>query len=122
LFYFSSIRELTLTPYDFAMLTGLRVGVRSSIPFNPDMAQWRVAQFHLLGEIPDVISPGIVRYNWFLERFFALQLATPEEVAQYTRKFLKYLLGTTLFANREHTVGLYILGALVHLLWVVEYN
>ncbi|KAL7251281.1 hypothetical protein ACSBR1_013168 [Camellia fascicularis] len=33
-----------------------------------------------------------------------------------------YLLGTTLFANRENTVGLYILGALVHLPRVVGYD
>ncbi|GMP84945.1 hypothetical protein CsSME_00038278 [Camellia sinensis var. sinensis] len=32
---------LTLTPYDFAMLTGLRVGVGSPIPCDPDMTQWR---------------------------------------------------------------------------------
>ncbi|KAL7250488.1 hypothetical protein ACSBR1_012491 [Camellia fascicularis] len=36
-FHFSSIGELTLTPYDFSMLTGLRVGVGSTISFDPDM-------------------------------------------------------------------------------------
>ncbi|KAL7175262.1 hypothetical protein ACSBR2_028966 [Camellia fascicularis] len=38
-FQFSSIGELTLTPYDFSMLTGLRVGVGDPIPYDPDMTQ-----------------------------------------------------------------------------------
>ncbi|KAL7244243.1 hypothetical protein ACSBR1_016472 [Camellia fascicularis] len=33
-----------------------------------------------------------------------------------------YLLGTTLFANRENTVGLHLLGTLVHLPQVIEYD
>ncbi|KAL7175261.1 hypothetical protein ACSBR2_028965 [Camellia fascicularis] len=33
-----------------------------------------------------------------------------------------YLLGTTLFANRENNMGLYLLEALVHLLQVIEYD
>ncbi|KAL7253907.1 hypothetical protein ACSBR1_008280 [Camellia fascicularis] len=33
-----------------------------------------------------------------------------------------YLLGTTLFANRKNTVGLYLLRALVHLPQVIEYE
>ena len=33
-----------------------------------------------------------------------------------------YLLGTTLFANKENTVGIYLLGTLVHLLRVAEYD
>ncbi|KAL7168350.1 hypothetical protein ACSBR2_038734 [Camellia fascicularis] len=36
-FHFFSTGEMTLTPYDFSMLTGLRVGVGDPIPFNPDM-------------------------------------------------------------------------------------
>ncbi|KAL7160828.1 hypothetical protein ACSBR2_041470 [Camellia fascicularis] len=42
-FHFSSTREMTLTPYDFSMLTGLQVGVGDPVPFDPDMAQWRDA-------------------------------------------------------------------------------
>ncbi|KAL7251736.1 hypothetical protein ACSBR1_013568 [Camellia fascicularis] len=38
-FHFSSIRELTLTLYDFSILTGLWVGVGGAIPCNPDMMQ-----------------------------------------------------------------------------------
>ncbi|KAL7247091.1 hypothetical protein ACSBR2_002077 [Camellia fascicularis] len=121
-FHFSSIGELTLTPYDFSLLTGLQVGVGGPIPFDPDMAQWRAAQLYLLGVIPNAIGPRMVRYSWLLEHFSNLQPGTPEEVAQYTYGFLMYLLGTTLFANRENTVGLYLLGALVHLQRVGKYD
>ncbi|GMP98415.1 hypothetical protein CsSME_00046312 [Camellia sinensis var. sinensis] len=116
LFHFSSIREMTLTPYDFSMLTGLRVGVSSPV------TQWRDAQLQLLGAIPDTTSHGMVRNSWFLGHFSGTQPATTGEVAQYTRGFLIYLLGTTVFANKENTVGLYILGALVHLPRMVEYD
>ncbi|KAL7207897.1 hypothetical protein ACSBR1_029780 [Camellia fascicularis] len=43
-FHFSSTGEMTLTPYDFSMLTGLQVGVDGPVPFDPDMIQWRDAQ------------------------------------------------------------------------------
>ncbi|KAL7205737.1 hypothetical protein ACSBR2_018627 [Camellia fascicularis] len=114
-FHFSSIRELTLTLYNFSMLTGLWVRVGSPIPCDPDITQWRAAQRQLLGAIPDITSHGMVRYSWFHDHLFESQPATPDEVAQYTRGFLVYLFGTTLSANRENTVGLYLLGALVHL-------
>ncbi|KAI7988826.1 Protein MAINTENANCE OF MERISTEMS, partial [Camellia lanceoleosa] len=121
-FHFSSTGEMTLTPYDFSMLTSLPVRVGGPIPFDPDMTQWIDAQLQLLGAIPDTTSHGMVRYNWFLEHFLGTEPATAGEVAQYARGFLIYLFGTTLFANRENTVGLYILGALVHLHRVAEYD
>ncbi|KAL7169690.1 hypothetical protein ACSBR2_034675 [Camellia fascicularis] len=106
---------MTLTPYDFSMLTGLWVGVGGPIPFDPDMAQWRAAQLQLLRAISDINSQGMVCYSWFYDHFIDTQLATTDEVAQYARGFLMYLLGTTLFANRENTMGIYLLGALVHM-------
>ncbi|KAL7229444.1 hypothetical protein ACSBR2_008036 [Camellia fascicularis] len=121
-FHFSLTGEMMLTPYDFSMLTGLRVGVASLISFDSDMTQWRAAQLQLLGAIPDTTSHGVVRYNWFLEHFFSTQPTYAEKIAQYTRGFLMYLFGATLFANRENTVGLYLLGALVRLPRVVKYD
>ncbi|KAL7246091.1 hypothetical protein ACSBR2_001260 [Camellia fascicularis] len=121
-FHFSLIRELTLTPCDFSMLTGLRVGVGSSIPCDPNMKQWKAAQSQLLGAIPDITSHGMVRYSWFYDHFSESQPATTDEVAEYTCSFLMYLLGTTLFVNRENTVGLYLLRALEHLPQVTEYD
>ncbi|KAL7202214.1 hypothetical protein ACSBR1_033814 [Camellia fascicularis] len=42
-FHFSSAGEMTITPYDFSMLIGLRVGVGDSILFDPNMIQWKAA-------------------------------------------------------------------------------
>ncbi|KAL7189851.1 hypothetical protein ACSBR1_039477 [Camellia fascicularis] len=36
-FHFSSTREMTMTSYDFSMLTGLWIGVGDLILFDPDM-------------------------------------------------------------------------------------
>ncbi|KAL7191340.1 hypothetical protein ACSBR2_023422 [Camellia fascicularis] len=72
--------------------------------------------------LTDTTSHGMVRYSWFYDHFSKSQPATTDEVAQYTSSFLMYLLGTTLFANRENTVGLYLLEALVHLPQVTEYD
>ncbi|GMQ08916.1 hypothetical protein CsSME_00052452 [Camellia sinensis var. sinensis] len=47
---------------------------------------------------------------------------TPEEVEQYTRGFLMFLFGTTLFSDRGNTVGLYLLSALVDLTRVSQYD
>ncbi|KAL7215194.1 hypothetical protein ACSBR1_027372 [Camellia fascicularis] len=77
---------------------------------------------HLLGVIPNAADLRMVRYSWFLDHFTDLQPVTPKKVAQYACGFLMYHLGTTMFANTENTVGLYILGALVHLPQVVEYD
>ncbi|KAL7173906.1 hypothetical protein ACSBR2_033211 [Camellia fascicularis] len=41
---------MTITPNDFSMLTGLRVGVGDSILFDPNMIQWKAAQLYLLGQ------------------------------------------------------------------------
>ncbi|KAL7201637.1 hypothetical protein ACSBR1_033357 [Camellia fascicularis] len=122
LFHFSSTGEMMLTLYDFLMLIGLRIRAGGPVLFDSDMTQWRATQLQLLGVIPDTTSHGMVHYNWFLEHFFSTQPATADAVAQYARDFLIYLLGTTLFVNRENTMGLYILGALVYLPRVVEYD
>lgn len=42
-FHFSSTGEMTLTPYDFSMLTSLRVGVDGLVSFDSNMTQWRAA-------------------------------------------------------------------------------
>lgn len=51
-----------------------------------------------------------------------MEPATSEEAAQYTRGFLMFLFGTTLFADRGNIVGLYLLSALVDLSQVSRYD
>ncbi|KAL7214906.1 hypothetical protein ACSBR1_027149 [Camellia fascicularis] len=64
----------------------------------------------------------MVRYNLFHNHFHGCQLETHLEIEQYTRSFLIYLIGSTLFANKWNTVGLYLLSALVTLSQVRFYG
>ncbi|GMP89194.1 hypothetical protein CsSME_00040869 [Camellia sinensis var. sinensis] len=47
---------------------------------------------------------------------------TLEEIKQYTRGFLMFLFGTTLFSDKGNTVGLYLLSTLVDLSQVSQYD
>ncbi|GMP40467.1 hypothetical protein CsSME_00010910 [Camellia sinensis var. sinensis] len=113
-----------MTPFDFAVLTGLDVG-GWPIPYDEDMGQWEAAWIYLLGARPPVDrASGRVRYTWFSSQFRRVEIepGTPEEAAQYARDFLMFLFGTTLFADRGNTVGLYLLSALVDLSQVRRYD
>ncbi|GMP37377.1 hypothetical protein CsSME_00009087 [Camellia sinensis var. sinensis] len=61
-FYFSAAGDMTMTPYDFSMLTGIEVG-GDPIPLDTDMDEWTAAQIYLLGEVPPLARPGYVRYS-----------------------------------------------------------
>ncbi|GMP28322.1 hypothetical protein CsSME_00003919 [Camellia sinensis var. sinensis] len=114
-FHFSATGDMTMTPFDFPVLTGLDVG-GWSIPYDEDMGEWEAAWIYLLGARPPADrSSSRVRYTWFSTHFRGIEPETPEEIAQYTRGFLMFLLGTTLFSDRGNTVGLYLLSALVDL-------
>ncbi|KAL7193451.1 hypothetical protein ACSBR2_025127 [Camellia fascicularis] len=120
-FHFSSAGEMMMTLYDFSMITGL--GVEGDpIPFDMDMGQWKAAWIYLLRASPPLYRLVTVQYSWFLEHFRKSQPETQGEVEQCTQGSLMYLLGTTLFANKWNTVGLYLLRALVTLPWVRFYD
>ncbi|KAL7161160.1 hypothetical protein ACSBR2_041759 [Camellia fascicularis] len=104
---------MTMTPYDFSMIMGLEVG-DDSIPFDMDMGQWEAVWIFLLGASLPLYRPAM--------HFCRSQPETQEEVEQYTRGFLMYLLGTTLFTNKWNTVGFYLLSALVTLSWIRFYD
>ncbi|KAL7181704.1 hypothetical protein ACSBR1_040574 [Camellia fascicularis] len=94
---------MTMTPYDFSMLTSIRVGGHS-IPYDMDMGEWEAAWIYLLGARPPLFQPGMVRYRWFVEKFRGREPETPEEAEHYARGFLMFLFGTTLFANKANIV------------------
>ncbi|KAI7985389.1 Protein MAIN-LIKE 2, partial [Camellia lanceoleosa] len=100
-FHFSATGDMTMTPYDFAMLTGLDVAGRP-VPYDADMGE----------------------YTWFSGQFKGTMPETIEEIEQYARGFLMFLIGTTLLSDRGNTVELYLLSALVDLsqLWVYAYT
>ncbi|GMP36538.1 hypothetical protein CsSME_00008635 [Camellia sinensis var. sinensis] len=114
-FHFSAIEDMTMTPYDFSMLTGLEVGGRP-IPYDADIGEWETAWIYLLRARPPIDrSSGRLRYTWFSEQYRGTSPQTIETVQQYARGFLMFLLGTTLFSDKGNTVGLYLLSALVDL-------
>ena len=123
-FHFSATGDMTMTPFDFAVLTGLDVG-GWSIPYDEDMGEWEAAWMYLLGARPPVDRvSGRVRYTWFSSHFRRAEMVpeTPVETEQYARGFLMFLFGTTLFADRGNTIGLYLLSALVDLSQVHRYD
>ena len=52
-FHFSAAEDMTMTPFDFAVLTGLDVG-GWAIPYDEDMDEWEAAWIQLLGARPPV--------------------------------------------------------------------
>ncbi|KAL7163727.1 hypothetical protein ACSBR2_039781 [Camellia fascicularis] len=46
-FHFSTIREMMMTPYNFAMLTGIEVGA-NPIPYDMNMGEWEVAWLYVI--------------------------------------------------------------------------
>ncbi|KAL7162076.1 hypothetical protein ACSBR2_042533 [Camellia fascicularis] len=60
-FHFSSVGEMTITPFDFSMLIGLEVGV-DPIPFDMDMGKWNTVSLYLLSAL--VTLPLVRFYDW----------------------------------------------------------
>ncbi|KAL7189845.1 hypothetical protein ACSBR1_039472 [Camellia fascicularis] len=78
-FHFSTAGEMTITPLDFAMITGLGVG-GDPIPLDPDMGERVAAWDVLLGARPPILRAGMVRYTWFEEHYRGEDPDTDEEV------------------------------------------
>lgn len=91
-------------------------------PFDTDIDEWDAAQIFLLGIRPPLSRPRFVRYSWFEDQFREQIPTTQEEVERYARGFFMFLLGTTLFADRANTVGLYLLSALVDVTRIRRYD
>ncbi|KAL7163584.1 hypothetical protein ACSBR2_039655 [Camellia fascicularis] len=51
--HFSTAGEMTMTPFDFSMLTGIEVGGHP-IPYDTDMGEWEASQIYLLGICPPI--------------------------------------------------------------------
>ncbi|GMP82987.1 hypothetical protein CsSME_00037074 [Camellia sinensis var. sinensis] len=86
-FHFSATGDMTMTPFDFAVLTGLDVG-GWAIPYDEDMGEWEAAWMYLLGARPPVDRvSGRVRYTWFSSHFRRAEMVpeTPKETEQYAR-------------------------------------
>ncbi|KAI7982454.1 Protein MAIN-LIKE 2, partial [Camellia lanceoleosa] len=58
-FHFSTIGDMTMTTYDFSMLTGLEVRGRP-IPYDSDLGEWEAAWTYLLEAHPPIFQSGIL--------------------------------------------------------------
>jgi hypothetical protein len=101
--------EMTVTPTDFAAITGLRVGgepipLDSGIHSDTDALAW------FLGTAPKVES-GMARYDQF-KTYLKKKVTTEQEAEQMARAYLLYLFGASLFPNRRSNVHLSYLPAL----------
>ncbi|KAI8551022.1 hypothetical protein RHMOL_Rhmol06G0152500 [Rhododendron molle] len=101
--------EMTVTPADFAAITGLRVG-GEPIPFDSGIQNDRAALEWFLGEAPK-IEEGMARYEQFTG-YLKKEATTEQEEEQMARAYLLYLFGATLYPNRHSRVYLSYLPAL----------
>ncbi|XP_058217451.1 protein MAINTENANCE OF MERISTEMS-like [Rhododendron vialii] len=104
--------EMTVTPLDFAAITGLRVG-GDPIPYDSSLVLDDAALRWFLGRVP-CHSGGMAAYGQFVE-YWDHEPATDEEAAQMARAYLLYLFGASLLPNRRSRVHLCYLAGLVDL-------
>ncbi|XP_058185541.1 protein MAINTENANCE OF MERISTEMS-like [Rhododendron vialii] len=103
------IGELTVTPTDFTVITGLRVR-GEPIPFDSGIQDDPVALKWFLGEVLK-IEEGMAWYRQFT-KYLKKKVTTEQEAEQMARAYLLYLFGATLYPNRCSKVHLSYLPAL----------
>ncbi|KAI8537838.1 hypothetical protein RHMOL_Rhmol09G0055200 [Rhododendron molle] len=101
--------EMTVTPADFAAITGLRVG-GEPIPFDSSIQDDRVALEWFLGDAPKV-EEGMAKYEQF-KKYLRKKVTIEREAEQMARAYLLYLFGASLYPNRRSRVHLSYLPAL----------
>ena len=104
------VGEMTLTPADFAAITGLRVG-GERIPFDPSIHTDDAALEWFLGQAP-FRERGMGRYTQLEERLRAMIPQSEQEEEQMARMFILCLFATALFPNKRSHVHLSYLPAL----------
>lgn len=114
------IGEMTVTPMDFAALTGLRVG-GESIPFDLGIHRDTTTLRWFLGEVPEG-GTETVHYDQFWRYLEGRIPASEQEEEQMARAYLLYLFGATLYPNKGATVHLSYLPALFDLRTASRYN
>ncbi|KAI8524807.1 hypothetical protein RHMOL_Rhmol13G0178500 [Rhododendron molle] len=103
------LEEMTVTPTNFATITGLRVE-GEPIPFDSGIQNDRAALEWFLGDVPK-IEEGMVRYKQFT-RYLKRKVTTEQEEEQMARAYLLYLFGATLYPGRRSKLHLTYLPAL----------
>ncbi|KAI8568012.1 hypothetical protein RHMOL_Rhmol02G0165400 [Rhododendron molle] len=117
-FHLPSAGKMTITPGDFSLLTGLRVG-RAPLRVDPRLWERVRALEWFLGKVPPLHSRGHVDISWLSKTFMKTDILTQVSVEQLTRAFL---LGQTLFANKDGSVHMQFLAPLQHLEVVRDFD
>ncbi|XP_058224951.1 protein MAINTENANCE OF MERISTEMS-like [Rhododendron vialii] len=107
------IGEMTVTPSDFAALTGLRVG-GEPIPFDSEMYRDPEALAWFLGQAP-AGEAETVHYDQFKRYLHGREPESDLEAEKMARAYLLYLFRATLYPNKRSTVHLSYLPALYDL-------
>ena len=100
---FPGIGEVMLTPYDFSVITGLRLG-GERILVNDSFTSTELKK--LLGVVPSRMSNNIP-LSWLCEN-----IPQCKTVAKGTRMFMLLFIGTFLCPDLGSTVNLHYLGSL----------
>ncbi|KAI8550852.1 hypothetical protein RHMOL_Rhmol06G0139500 [Rhododendron molle] len=120
-FHLPEVGEMTITPGDFALLIGLRVG-GDLLPIDPRIHERGGVFEYLLGKTPTVSESGHITYTWLREQFDHAGILMEVSLSQLVPAFLLYLIGQTLFSNKENSVHVQFLAALVDLLTITEFD
>ena len=103
-FHFLNIGEIMLTPYDFFVITGLRLGGKR-ILVNDSLTSTELKK--LLGVMPSRMRSNNVPLSWLCE-----SIPQCETVAKGTRMFMLLFIGTFLCSDLGNTMNLHYLGSL----------
>ena len=93
-----------LTPYDFSVITGLRLG-GERILVNDSLTSTKLKK--LLGVVPSRMRSNNIPLSWLCDN-----ISQCETVAKGTRMFMLLFIGTFLCPNLGSTVNLHYLGSL----------
>ena len=97
-FHFPGIREVMLTPYDFTVITGLRLG-GDGILVNDSLTLAKLKK--LLGVMPSRMRSNNIPLSWLCEN-----IPNCETAAKGARMFMLLFIGTFLCLDLGSTVNL----------------
>ncbi|XP_031382731.1 protein MAINTENANCE OF MERISTEMS-like isoform X1 [Punica granatum] len=104
--------EFTLSPLHFSAITGLRVGGQR-IPFDLSLRERPEEVVRLLGFLPSGYANGRAPYDQLRKGATYRPCETEEQIDQYTRCFLLYMIGMSIFTiNHDRTADMCFLSPL----------
>ncbi|KAK9991047.1 hypothetical protein SO802_026032 [Lithocarpus litseifolius] len=103
-FHFPSIGEVMLIPYDFFVITGLRLGDERILVID-SLSSAELKK--LLGVMPSRMRSNNIPFSWLCE-----SIPLSENVAKGARMFILLLIGTFLCLDLGSTMNLHYLGSL----------